>query len=280
MRTQSPDTPPDIERLQIKGLRQRGAAWRYAWMRSLSRTTIELSRRAIRRTRPHAQDQEIYRFYLELNYGPQFAAWARNATLPRAMLPPDISAALTPLIDALEDLGAAYYIGGSVASSVHGIPRSTLDADLVVHLRPGQIRTFVDLVQATYYVDEQMVRDAVERHSSFQLLHMETFFKIDLFVLKPNPYAQEAFRRRVQDTVSEDESVRAFFLASPEDIVLSKLDWYRMGGGVSERQWNDVLGVLKVQAGALDLHYLRHWAGQLGLSELLDRAFQDAGLQA
>ena len=101
--------------------------------------------------------------------------------------------------------------------------------------------------------------------------------KIDIFILKPTSYDQEAFQRRRKDTLDEEQGLE-FYLASPEDIILSKLEWYRMGGGVSERQWNDVLGVLKVQQGNLDITYLQRWAKELGLADLLTQACHDAGI--
>jgi hypothetical protein len=102
--------------------------------------------------------------------------------------------------------------------------------------------------------------------------------KVDVFVLKSRPYDTAAFARGRMEHLSEDEGVRLHCLASPEDVVLNKLDWYRQGGCVSDRQWNDVLGILKVQQLSLDMEYLRHWAEALGLSELLRRALRDSGI--
>lgn len=101
--------------------------------------------------------------------------------------------------------------------------------------------------------------------------------KIDVFIAKEQPYDAEAFARRRPDTL-EEESSRKFYLSSPEDVVLSKLQWYLKGGGVSERQLKDVLGVLKVQGEKLDLEYLKYWASKLNLSDLLNRSFADAGM--
>ncbi len=101
--------------------------------------------------------------------------------------------------------------------------------------------------------------------------------KIDIFVLKNTPYDRKAFDRRQKDTLDEEQELE-FYLASAEDIILSKLAWFRMGGGVSETQWNDVLGVLKVQQDALDMDYLRHWAAELNLTGLFGQALEDAGI--
>jgi hypothetical protein len=194
------------------------------------------------------------------------------------MSTPDILAALTPVVDAFERLGIAYHIGGSVASSAYGIARATLDVDLVADVQAAHVQPLVALLQEAYYIDREMVQEAVRHRSSFNVIHLDTMIKVDVFILKLQPYAQESFRRARRDTLVEDEPAHEFYLATPEDVILNKLDWFRLGGGVSDRQWNDVLGVLKVQALSLDLSYLRRWAAELGLTELLDRAFNEAGI--
>jgi hypothetical protein len=187
----------------------------------------------------------------------------------------DLLSALIPVVDALERLGVAYQIGGSVASSVYGVPRATMDIDLVADLRPEHVQPLVAFLQEQYYINPEAIHEALHRRSSFNLIHLETMVKVDVFVLRERPYDQEAFRRTRRDTLAE-ESRREFCLSSPEDVILNKLAWFRMGGEVSERQWNDVIGVLRVQANALDVPYLTHWAAVLGLADLLERAFREA----
>lgn len=193
------------------------------------------------------------------------------------MIVPDILAAVTPVVEAFESLGIAYHIGGSVASSAYGVARATLDVDLVADVQPGQVRPLAALLQGRYYLDEEAMQEAIRYRSSFNVIHLETMVKVDVFILKAQPYDRQAFRRARRDTLDEAEPVREFYFASPEDVILNKLNWFRLGGGVSERQWNDVLGVLKVQAQALDWAYLRRWAAELGLGALLERAMGEAG---
>jgi len=126
------------------------------------------------------------------------------------------------------------------------------------------------------YVDEQMIRDAIERRSSFNVIHLETMFKADVFVFR-NELGREAMARRERYQLS-DESASSIFLASAEDIILSKLQWFRLGKGTSERQWLDVLGVLQVQGNRLDFSYLQRMAGQMGVADLLRQAIEDAGI--
>ncbi len=194
------------------------------------------------------------------------------------MSAPAILLALEPVTDALEALGIAYQITGSVASSAYGIARATLDVDIVADLREQHVSDLIMRLQKHYYVDEERVQDAVRRRSSFNAIHLSTMLKVDVFILKGRSYDQVAFGRSRKDTIVESENARRFALASPEDLILNKLEWYRQGGEVSERQWRDVVGIFKVQRQELDADYLRRWAADLGLAELLQRAAREAGL--
>jgi hypothetical protein len=190
---------------------------------------------------------------------------------------PGILQALEPVVQAFEALGVSYHIGGSIASSAHGIARATLDIDLVADLADHHVGQLLQRLQDAYYIDEDAVRDAVRRRSSFNIIHFESMLKLDVFVLKPQPYSQVSFARARMQAIDETDSSSRFFVASPEDVILHKLDWFLQGGGVSERQWNDVLGVIKVQRSSLDYEYLMRWAEELGLSGTLFRALEDAG---
>ena len=168
-------------------------------------------------------------------------------------------------------------ICGSVASGVFGEPRLTLDADIVAALWGRHVGPLVTSLSGDYYVDEPMVLRAIENQSSFNLIHLATMVKVDVYVSWRSDFARSQFGRRVRANIST-ETPLDIYLASAEDTILSKLDWHRQGGSVSDRQWRDVLGVLKVQAGALDRDYLRDWAARLNLTDLLRRAIDDAGL--
>ncbi len=191
---------------------------------------------------------------------------------------PPILQALDPVVQSFEALDIRYHIGGSVASSAYGIARATLDVDLVADLKEHQVRPFILRLQDTYYVDEDLVRNAVVRRSSFNLIHLETMLKVDVFVLKSRPYDQAAIARARVESLVEGESARKYRVASPEDVILNKLDWYLQGGCVSDQQWKDIQGIFKVQRSSLDQDYLNHWGPILGLSDLLHRALRDAGM--
>jgi hypothetical protein len=171
----------------------------------------------------------------------------------------------------LERLGIPYAVGGSLASSVHGVMRSTLDVDIVADMRLEHIQPLVAALSKDFYADDEMMRDAIEHQSSFNLIHYETAFKVDIFIRKSRAFDQMQLERRRMAVITTDPE-QSVYVTSPEDIILSKLEWYRLGGEVSERQWRDVLGVLKTRAGALDIDYLRKWAKELKVSDLLERA--------
>jgi len=194
------------------------------------------------------------------------------------MIAADVLAALKPVVIAFEQLNVAYLIGGSLASSVYGVARSTLDADLMADLLPEQINILVTLLQADYYLSEPAIREALTRRSSFNLIHLDTMIKIDIFIPKGEPFDRSTLQRIQTATLDKDDP-RPFQMASPEDIVLLKLQWYKLGGSESNKQWRDIVGVLRVQANEIDLNYLQLWAETLTVVELLEKALVDAGLK-
>jgi hypothetical protein len=174
----------------------------------------------------------------------------------------------------LESLGLDYLVGGSLASSVHGVPRSTEDADIALDLPRERVGDLLAALNGGFYVDEERVRSAVARQASFNVIHLETMFKVDLFVIGHDPLGRSELARRQRHAVGpEAEEVE---VASAEDTVLQKLLWYRLGNEVSDRQWRDLVGVLRVQGTRIDRAYLEEWAERLGLHGLLAEALAEA----
>lgn len=188
----------------------------------------------------------------------------------------EMFAAIRPVAKAFEQLNVEYLIGGSVASSVYGEPRATRDVDFVARISGKHAAPFVELLGSQFYADTSAVLSAIQNQSSFNVIHLETMVKVDVFVAKRDRFGNSQVMRRRRKSVGQPPAAE-FFLASPEDTILAKLDWYRQGGSTSDRQWNDILGVLKVQGDALDRAYLDEWARELKLTDLLRQAREDAG---
>ena len=180
------------------------------------------------------------------------------------------------VVEVLERLGLDYVVGGSLASSLHGIPRSTQDADVVVDLPRERVPELIAALGSAFYADEEAAASAAERRAAFNVIHLETMFKVDLFVLADSPAGRAEMRRRRRYEVGEGGE--ALYFASAEDTVLQKLAWYRLGNEVSDRQWLDLLGVLRVQGARLDRAYLADVAAELAVADLLDEALVEAGL--
>jgi hypothetical protein len=187
----------------------------------------------------------------------------------------ELLSALGPVVDALEALGVRHFVGGSLASSLHGVPRASIDADLVADLRAAHVTPLVQRLEAAYYLDLARVEAAVLARRSFNAIHLATMFKIDVFVMKGRPFDQEALNRARPEALEDAAGTRRFFVASAEDTVLAKLEWFRAGGEVSERQWGDIVGVLRAGAAGLDAAYLRRWADALEVRDILERALRE-----
>ena len=183
----------------------------------------------------------------------------------------DLESAVAPVADAFDRLGVDYYLAGSVSSSLFGIARATADVDVVAHLRFEHVKSLASSLSTAYYIDEDVVTDAIRRGAMFNVIHLATMLKVDVYVAT-TAFDRSAMARRQQDTLVPEAPVRQFAIATAEDVVLHKLRWYRDGGEVSDRQWSDILGVLRVQGPSLDLEHLRRWAGVLDVADLLERA--------
>ena len=171
----------------------------------------------------------------------------------------------------LDALGVAWVIGGSIASSVHGEPRSTQDVDMVVAFLDRHVTPFAKAIGHDYYVDAEAMRIAVRAGESFNTVHFASAIKVDFFVAGDDPFEAERLRSRQRVDVPNG----ILYVDTAEHTLLRKLEWYRRGGEVSERQWRDVQAIVRIQRDSLDREHLRQWAGRLGIMDLLERVAQD-----
>jgi len=182
---------------------------------------------------------------------------------------------LLRLLEVFDRLEIPYMIGGSGASSVHGLVRTTGDVDIVANVAEN-VQALVSQLQGEFYIDEQQVRAALEHGRSFNVIHYRSSYKFDIFPVTGDRYQQVQFgRRRYEISSVFTGELLELAVSSPEDVILSKLRWYRQGGEVSEQQWNDVLGVIAAQRERLDLPYLGEWAQYLGVVDLLEQALAE-----
>ncbi|MCU1268657.1 MAG: hypothetical protein JWM21_4975 [Acidobacteria bacterium] len=181
---------------------------------------------------------------------------------------------LSEVVRILEEHGVIYVLVGSMASSMHGMYRATADIDFLADIKQEQVVPLLNALQDRFYVDEQALRQAVTQHRSFNAIHFDSVFKIDIFIPKSDDFSRKQLERRELRKIAPnlDQEV---YVATAEDTILAKLRWYRAGGEVATNQWTDVLGVLGASSKNLDWEYLQKWADKLAVRDLLEKALTD-----
>lgn len=187
----------------------------------------------------------------------------------------DLWKAVLPVIELLESLNVPFHLGGSVASSFLGMARSTLDADLVADLSLAQGVILSNSLRDAYYLSDERILDAIRQRKSFNLIHLATMFKVDIFIPPRQAFDRQVMARRISLPVTGLD--RELDFCTAEDIILHKLKWFAESNRVSQRQWNDVQGVLRLQKNRLDHSYLHSWAAELDIANLLTEALAEAG---
>ena len=267
------DTAPAAEARQIAFFQQRQPHERLAITFDLTAFAVASSRDAIRRAHPELDALEQARLFAALQFGPEFAARVRQPPTVEGSM--SIPAALLPLTRTFQQLGISYYVGGSIASTAYSLPRSTYDIDLAADIQPRHVAPLVAALETEYYIERAAVLDAIahrDREASFNITHHATGINLDIFVTAGRPFDRSRYQRAQDHTLpGASESIK---LASPEDVILNKLLWFRQDGIESQKQWRDVQSIIRVQGQALDLRYLRKWAGTLKVRELLDAALR------
>lgn len=266
------DTSPEAERVLIDIHRRMTFARKWAIIRDLFRTARALHAIGVRLRHPMATDRDIHEDWLRQTLGSRPSAPCED---PSVFISGQELQVLQTVVAAFTRLGIPYAVGGSLASSVYGFSRHTRDADITVEPFPGQESELVGKLGPDFYASLPAIEEAVRQRSSFNLIHSHTGFKVDVFVRKDTAFEQSALARRVT-TAIPDQPDQCLVIHAPEDVILFKLRWYRLGDEVSEQQWKDVLGVLQVQGGRLDEAYLDQWAKELGVDDLLARARQES----
>ncbi len=187
----------------------------------------------------------------------------------------DLVAALEPVVAALRRLGVRHYVGGSVASTFHGAIRSTMDVDLVCSLSETGAAALIEACGPDFYASPAAARAAVREQKCFNLIHLPTSYKIDIFIDRGRQFDEAAFARARPEAFGPP-ATEPIPVATVEDAILAKLEWFRMTDETSERQWDDVLRLVRLHAAKLDLDYLQTMADSIRVRDLLDRVLAAA----
>jgi hypothetical protein len=278
------DTRPEAEAVLIELLRQAPPWRKIRMMEQLNQQMQALSLAGVRARHPQADEAEVRRRLAEIVLGPALAAQVRDSLTDGWPVPNstntmlnEATAVTLQIVTLLEELQIPYVIGGSLASTYHGVARATLDTDIVAAIGFEHLPVLIARLQDDFYISPDALSDAIVHQSSFNLIHLTTLFKVDIFVPKSRAFdaAQLAHGVRGRLSMETEQQVR---ITSAEDTILVKLEWYWLGQELSDRQWHDIIGVMRVQNERLDLNYLQRTARELGVEDLLASALREAGL--
>lgn len=280
MKTQSIDTSPDAERVLIGMLRSAPISKRFSIVQSWSCSMVEAGRFDVQQLYPQATMQEVWLLYAERRYGKDLVNELRTALQQRkeqfsGVL--NFQTALIPFVKVFRQLDIAYALTGSLVSSLYGIPRATMQLDLIAALEPPHGKLIGEQLALQYSFHEDEVKTAIERKTSFVLMHIESFLKIVVLLPQPQVCVQGALERA--HFLHLSDGLPSIPALSPEDMIILQLNQFKASGERADDIWHDLTGLLKVQGTGLDLSFLEKWAAIRDVSSLLERAFIDAGLR-
>jgi hypothetical protein len=286
MRTQSVDTHPDAERIMIELIRSSPVSKRFRVVQSLTQSVFWANMHARQERHREASEQEAAVQALSYSYGPILAQRVQAALEMREgwhLQPTELLAVMLPARRVLEELCIPYYLGGSIASSLHGMQQLAQDIDLVVDLGEQTLPSLFAALGQHYLLEEDEAREAVREHRPFPLIHLNSLMKVDVVFPKRDAFAPSM--RSLIRGYTLDERYPPIQLASAIEMILFKMQRYqrdersRTDGMQDDAEWNDILGMLKVQGPDLDLPLLEEWAGALAMTDTWQRALVDAGLR-
>ncbi|MFB2938526.1 hypothetical protein ACE1B6_25030 [Aerosakkonemataceae cyanobacterium BLCC-F154] len=277
-RTQAIDTSIEAEKVQFDLWRKMTPKEKEALFQRVVRKGSALALMGIKNQFPNSYPSLIKQQYIRRRLGQEWADFIGKLEDSGELMLEDPIWLAHQLATIFNSLNIPYYVGGSVASSLQGEVRFTQDLDLVINIQPTQIDPLIKAMTGQFYISEVAVDEAIRgRTSSFNIIHLTTTEKADLFVMRDDEFSRSQMSRR-QLHIPDNDVNKSFYICSPEDTVLQKLLWFRMTARESQKQWRDILGVLKLQGENLDFGYLNQWAEKLQLIDLLAQALQEAGL--
>ena len=280
MKTQSIDTSPDAERVLIGMLRSVPISRRFSIVQSWSCSMIEAGRFDVRQLYPQATMQEVGLLYAERHYGKDLVNGLRTALLQRQVRASDIldfQAPLRSMVEVFSEQGIAYALSGSLANSLYGMQRATVQFDLVAALSQQHEPLITKQLASQYCFCEDDVKIAFEQRTSFALLHIESLLKVVVSLTRPPLLPKEAIGRA--RLLSLADGLPLIPVLSPEDIAILQLQQFKSSGERADDIWYDLIGLLKVQGPDLNLSLLESLATALDVTSLLRRAVVDASLR-
>lgn len=246
---------------------------RLSKLNHLNKAVKSLALAGLRRSNPDLGTEAVQRLYNLQQLGVELVDKEEESEMELGS--EDLNEVLKDVAAMLATLSVPYFVTGSVASSSLGVPRSTLDIDLVADFSAKSLEGLYKALGDRFYFETEAIKKAYRDNKSFNVIHLPSALKVDFFFPRRQPYAQVALNRRQLIEIDLDGDSRKVYFSTPEDLILSKLDWFRQGGRVSEKQWLDILGLLRVQQGKLDLAFLRKWAAELGVEDLFEKALEE-----
>lgn len=276
MRTQSIDTSPEFERVQIAHLRTFSPARKFASIRNWTHSIASMSRYASYKFPETMRKQDLAQI-VSYEYGSTMAAIFQKSQRQETILRPDsdIQSALLAILSIFDCIGISYALTGSLACSVYGFHRSVQDVDILADVQSEHLIPFIAALQAEFMFDECQICEAVAQSTFFSMLHKLSLCKVDILLLS-SLFEQEALQHRKSVLLIEEKP--SIYMLIPEDVVLSRLVWYQQTGATADDQWNDIIGLLKIQAPTLNLRYLRETSMTLHVEKLLKQGLVDAGI--
>jgi hypothetical protein len=265
------DTDPRAMEVWVDLLRKQSPAEKLKTVLTMAAGGHTQLQANMRKRFPHASRHEIFERIALLNLGQELKFEPMDES--RTSTPAE---GLRRLLAAIDRLEIQYFVGGSVASSTHGIERFTKDVDLVVAVALDDVEEIAaELTKEEFYADAGMMRDGIRHHRAFNVIYRPCVYKFDLFPLQADAFSRsQLVRRQFAETNVLGEPIQCS-MATAEDVILSKLRWFRLGGETSQQQWLDLQGVVRVQGPKLDLSYLHEWAPKLNVADLLEKLLSE-----
>jgi hypothetical protein len=277
-KTQSADTSVDVEIVLFDLLRHKTMSERGQLIQRANLKCHQYALLGIRHDFPNANKRTIRQHYIRRRAWQDRVIHVTNTNYEEELMLEDPLWLAVKIVQIFDRLTIPYYVGGSVASSLQGEVRATEDLDLVADLTRSQADLLINEMSEEFYISDVAVNDALSgRTSSFNAIHQATIEKADIFILKNDAFSRSKMSRRLLYK-SQDVTNATFYICSAEDIILQKLLWFKMTSHESQKQWRDILGVMKLQGETLDFSYLWQWADTIGVVESLQKALTEAGL--